>query len=271
MKRFLLFGLIAALPLQGPDPPGLLIERRLAEDVPLTVGDTVRARALAGDIERTFVVAGIFERPADPSTIARNEYQVRLHLPDLEALLPTHDRVDRFALVLAPGASPDSVARWIETLAFGTRAYGTAELADESSTTFQVVSRFHRAIGIVTVLASGIFLLCVMIIRVDERRRDMGLLRLIGIGRSTVFRAIVLEAVGIAVLGSAAGALLGIVVAGIVNAYYMDFYDTTLRFTLVTPRIAALAALLGLVLGAGAGVLAALRVVNVSPQKLGER
>ncbi|MGI9180229.1 MAG: ABC transporter permease, partial [Longimicrobiaceae bacterium] len=238
-------------------PPDLLVERRLAEAVPLAVGDTVRVRALAGDAEGLFVVGGIFERPPDPNRISRNEFEIRLHLPDLEALLPTHDRVDRFALSLAAGADPDSVGRWIETLAFGTRAYATAELAEESSATFRVISRFHRAIGIVTILASAIFLLCVMIIRVDERRRDMAMLRLIGVSRSTVLRAILVEALAIAVLGSAIGAALGIVIARLVNAYYMAFYDTVLRFALITPRIVLVAALLGLLLGAAAGILSA--------------
>lgn len=252
--------------------PELLVERRLAEGVPLAVGDTVRVRALAGDdAPRPFVVAGVFERPADPNRIARNEYEVRFHLPDLQALLPAGDRVDRFAVVLAPGASPDSAARWIEGLAFGTRAFGSRDLAERTSATFAVVSRFHRAIGIVTIGASAIFLLCVMIIRVDERRRDMGVLRLIGVARGTVFRAIVLEAIGIAVLGSVIGAGLGIAIGAGVNAFYARFYDTTLRFALVTPRIVILAALLGLLLGTAAGVLAAWRVVGVPPQRLGER
>src|SRR5262249_46326471 len=149
---------------------------------------------------------------------------------DLERLLPQKDRVDRFAIVLRPGASPDSAAWWIEGVAFGTRAYGSAELAGESSATFRVISRFHDPIGIVTILASAIFLLCVMIIRVDERRRDMAMLRLIGISRSTVFRAIVVEAVAISIVGSAAGAGVGLVAAKIVNAHYAAVYDTTLKF-----------------------------------------
>ncbi len=262
-----LAGVLAAEP-----APGILVERRLAESVPLAVGDTVRVRALAsGRDPLPFVVAGVYERAADPNRIARNDFEVRLHLPDLEGLLPNPDRVDRFAVVLAPGADADRAARWIQTTALGTRAYGSRALAEETSATFRVVSRFHDAIGIVTILASAIFLLCVMVIRVDERKRDMGVLRLIGVSRSTVFRAIVLEAIGIAVVGSAAGAVLGVVVARIVNAYYAQVYDTTLRFALVTPRIVALAALLGLGLGAVAGALAAWRVVQVNPQKLGER
>lgn len=256
---------------EAAPPAGILIERRLAEDAGLEIGDTLRAKPLSGVGGGVFLVEGIFERAADPNRISRNEYEVRFHLPDLAVLLPSPDRVDRFALTLSPKASEDSVARWIEMLAYGTRGYGTAELADESSATFEVISRFHRAIGIVTILASGIFLLCVMIIRVDERRRDMGLLRLIGIGRWTVFRTVVMEAVLIATLGSAVGGLLGWGIAWVVNAYYMGYYDTTLRFALVTPDVVWLATLLGLVLGAGAGVLSALRVVGVPPQQLGER
>ncbi|HEX8273298.1 MAG TPA: FtsX-like permease family protein [Longimicrobiaceae bacterium] len=269
MTLFAVLALAAAL--QAP-PPGILVERRLAAGVPLAVGDTVAVRALASDAApRPFVVEGVFERAADPNRIARNEYEVRFHLPELAALLGARDRVDRFAIVLAPGASPDSAARWVEGLAFGTRAFGSAALAEETSATFRVVSRFHRAIGVVTILASAIFLLCVMIIRVDERRRDMGMLRLVGVSRGTVFRSIVLEAMGIALLGSAAGAGLGVLIARIVNAYYAAYYDTTLRFALVTPRIVLLAALLGLGLGAAAGAAAAWRVVNVPPQRLGER
>jgi putative ABC transport system permease protein len=264
-----LLALVAALHGGAPE---ILVERRMAEAGALHVGDTVRVRPLASEAApRAFVVAGVFERPADPSRISRNEFEVRLHLPDLQSMLPAGDRVDRFAVVLAPGADPAKAARWIEGIAFGTTVFDSRSLADESSATFRVISRFHHAIGIVTILASGIFLLCVMVIRVDERRRDMATLRLVGVGRGTVFRAIVLEAVAIAVAGSAAGAGLGLVAAKVVNAYYAHVYDTTLRFALVTPRIVLLAALLGLGLGVTAGVLAAWRIVNVPPQRLGER
>lgn len=253
-------------------PPGLLVERRLAERAGLAVGDTVGVRALAGEgAAGPFVVEGVFERAADPSRISRNEYEVRMHLPDLEAMLPQRDRVDRFAVVLRPGASADSVSRWVEAVAFGTSAYGSAALAAEASTTFAVISRFHRAIGVITVLASGIFLLCVMIIRVDERRRDVGVLRLIGVSRRTVFRAVVLEALSIATVGSVMGVLLGALITRVVNAHYAAVYDTTLRFALLSPRILLLAGALGLVLGVAAGGLAALRVVRIPPERLGER
>jgi putative ABC transport system permease protein len=263
-------GAVSAEP--RPQPAGIGIDRRLSEAAGLGVGDTLRVRALAGSgAFRSAVVEAVFERPADPARIARNEYEVRFHLPDLQSLVGEADRVDRFAVVLLPGASADSAARWIESFAYGTRTHRTDALAEGSSATFLVISRFHRAIAAITLLASGTFLLCVMIIRVDERRRDMGVLRLVGVSRRTVFRSVVLEAVLVAALGTAMGAVLGIVATGVVNAYYGGFYDTTLRFALVTPRIVATAATLGVTLGVGAGALAGLRLSCIPPRRLGER
>ena len=163
-----------ALLLLALQHPGILLDRRLAEALPAEVGDTLHVQAVAGSTgPRPFIVEGIFERAADPNRISRNEFEVRFHLPDLEALLPNHDRVDRFAVALSPGANADSAARWIESLAYGTQVFDAAELAGRTSTTFRVISRFHDAIGFVTLLASGIFLLCLMIIRVDERRSEL--------------------------------------------------------------------------------------------------
>ena len=59
-------------------------------------------------------------------------------------------------------------------MAFGFRAYPAAEVAIETSATFRVVNRFHRAIGIITIVASAIFLLCITLLKVDERRREVG-------------------------------------------------------------------------------------------------
>jgi putative ABC transport system permease protein len=263
---------LAAVQSVAPPLPGVLLDRRLAEQLPAVVGDTVWARPLAADAgPRPFLVEGVFERAADPSRIARNDYEIRFHLPDLEAMLPTRDRVDRFAVALEPGRDPTAVARWVESLAFGTQVHETERVANESSTTFLVVSRFHDAIGAVTLLASGIFLLCLMVIRVDERRGDVRMMRLVGISRWTVLRAVLAEAVVVAGVASVFGALLGVAMSVAVNVYYAAFYDTTLRFAIVTPRIVLLAVSLGLALGVGAGLLAALRITGVPPQRLGER
>src|SRR5207237_2726388 len=98
----------------------------------------------------------------------------------------------------------------VNGVAFGFKAYRSRDIAVVTSRTFQVVSRFHRAIGIITIVASSVFLLCIMVLKVEERRRDIAALRLMGISRSSIVKSIIVEAAMVAVLGSILGVLLGL-------------------------------------------------------------
>src|SRR5256714_3260647 len=157
----------------------------------------------------TVVVAAIVQRAADPSEVARGDLRVRMHLDQLQAISGYGDRVDRFAVATTPRADVAHLIDRVNGVAFGFKAYRSRDIAVVTSRTFQVVSRFHRAIGIITIVASSVFLLCIMVLKVEERRRDIAALRLMGISRSTVVRTIILEAALVAVLGSALGIVSG--------------------------------------------------------------
>ena len=204
---------------------GLAIERRFAEAARLHVGDTVRvSSSVAGS--RPARVEAIYEPVPDPATIMRRDFHVRLHLADLAALAGLPDRVDRIGVVLRPGVGVDSAAARLNRTAFGYDVFPSRAIASQSSMTFVVVSRFHRAIAIISVLASTVFLLCLMLLKVEERRRDVAMLRFTGISRRTVFMALVLEAAVIALAGSIVGAGIGAVASAVVNAYYQRAFDT---------------------------------------------
>lgn len=247
----------------------ITIDERLAARAALAVGDTAVLAPSAGARGDTVTIAAITRRSADPSEIARSEFRVRLHLDHLQALTGSGNRVGRFAVQTrdVPGAV-DSAAARINALAFGFRAYPAAEVAVETSATFRVVNRFHRAIGVITIVASAIFLLCITLLKVDERRRDAGALRLMGISRATIVRAVVLEASLIAVIGSVMGAAFGYVAGWIVNWHYQGVYSTPLKFAIVTPGIVLFATALSLGLGVIAGLLAAQRLVRRAPLEL---
>ena len=252
----------------------ITIDERLAAAAGLAVGDLVVLATVAGSDGDTVRVAAITRRGADPSEVARSEFRVRLHLDHLQVLTGSGDRVGRFAVQSRAGdertpvTSPEAVATAINATAFGFRAYPAAQVAVETSATFRVINRFHRAIGIITIVASAIFLLCITLLKVDERRRDVGALRLLGVSRSSVVRAVVLEASLVALVGSAMGALFGSVASAVVNWYYQGFYATPLRFAMVTPGIVAFAVTLSLVLGVVSGFLAAQRLVRAAPLDL---
>jgi putative ABC transport system permease protein len=260
----------AILMIIGAYPAGaqviqVAVERPLAAELGLSIGDTVRLGTRIDSMTSSAVVAAIYEPRPDPAEIAKRERHIRLHLPDLAALLGVPDRVDRFGLGLRPGVSPDSAAIVLNRGAFGYRVHVSAALASESSQTFLVVSRFHRAIAVITIVASAVFLLCIMLLKVEERRLDAAVMRFIGVRRRTIFGALLLEAALVAVLGSLGGTALSYVAGSVTNAYYQRFFDTGLIFSAITHEIVLFSIVLSLVLGLLAGMLAAWRLVRTPP------
>ncbi|MDF2772254.1 MAG: hypothetical protein K0S86_1748 [Geminicoccaceae bacterium] len=247
----------------------IAIDERLAADAGLRAGDRVMIASEPGAARvDTVRIAAIVKRRADPSEVARSDYRIRMHLDHLQRLIGYGDRVDRFAIQTAGGAATDSVLQRVNATAFGFRAYRSEAIAVETSKTFQVVSRFHRAIGVITIVASATFLLCIMLLKVDERRRDVAAMRLMGISQSTVVRSVMLESSFVALAGSLVGVALGLVVAWFVNDHYQAVYRTPLRFAIVTPGTVAVSVALSLLLGIGAGALAARRLARTAPLTL---
>ena len=248
----------------------IAIDESFAAEAYLKVGDRVAisSRPDPSAPAESVTVGAIVRRGADPSEVSRGDLVVRMHLDQLQRISGYGDRVDRFAIATRPSADIDRTLQRINHVAFGFRAYRSRDIAVETSRTFQVVSRFHRAIGVITIVASSLFLLCIMILKVEERRHYIAALRLMGISRSSVVRSIIIEAAVVAVLGSMLGVVIGWVVSLFVNWHYQALYRTPLYFSVITPSIVALAVSLSLVLGVGAGVLASMRLVRTPPLAL---
>ena len=271
----ILHALTTLLLLQVPQRT-VAIDEGLAATAHLKVGDHVALSAQPGsDAGRdaripvdTVVISAIVRRGADPSEVARGDLKMRMHLDQLQRISGYGDRVDRFAISTTPTADIDATVSRINAAAFGFRAYRSRDIAVETSRTFQVVSRFQRAIGVITIVASSVFLLCIMVLKVEERRRDIAALRLMGVSRYSVVRSVVIEAALVAVLGSVLGMIIGLIVSKIVNWHYQALYRTPLEFSIVTPSVITTAVALSLVLGIAAGLLASLRLARTPPLAL---
>lgn len=245
--------------------PAIAVERQLARELNLSVGDTVRLGPAADSPNSQVVIAALYEPRPDPAEITKRERHLRMHLPDLASLMGAPDRVDRLSIGLQRGISADSAAAILNRGAFGYRAYTSKAIASESSQTFIVVSRFHRAIAVISIVASAVFLLCIMLLKVEERRLDAAVMRFVGVRRRTIFGALLLEATLVAFLGCLLGTGLAYLAGIATNAYYRRFFDTLLTFSLITPGIVLFSAALSLTLGVLAGALAAWRLVHTRP------
>lgn len=255
----------------GADDPEILINRRLADQLHVRQGDIVELAA-SGDMKNpvTFRVAAVYEEKADPYQVPLRLRLIKMHLNDAEKLTGKLDQLDIVSIRLKKGASQDQLVARLNGEAIGFTAYSSDELAKRSSSTFEVVSRFHRAIALITMMAGAIFIFALVLMRVEDQRKNLAILSVTGISRRTILQTLMLESTFFAFLASLLGAGFGFVSEQLVNLYYRHYYQTTLVFARVTPHILFQALLLSFALGIAAGTFSWFRLRSLAVlQELG--
>jgi putative ABC transport system permease protein len=253
--------LAATLGAAPAGPPDILVSRQLLAKAHLTVGDVV---TLAGDPSgvraRQFRVAGVYEPTPDPIKFNVERIEARLHLDDLLGLASdgadpaSADALSVINVNLKNPSDPAGATAFARSLSARTPFIFAAPTRDQESSTFRVIDRFHTAIAVVTVIGSTAFLLALMVIRAEERKETVGVLRLIGISSRTIMTEVVVEGLLVAIAGAVVGVLIAMVAQYGVNLFFQARYDTTLVFMRVSMNIAlrsiAVAVPVGIVAGA---------------------
>jgi putative ABC transport system permease protein len=251
----------------GPLPckatTSILVERSLAAEYGLIPGDSVAVGSDPAGRGCRVAIAGAYEPDADPSELARERPRIIMHLPEVAAIAGRQDEVDRFSIRLRDPARADDVAEGLVALMPGTRILRAEVVAARASTTFEVVRRFHRAIGIITITAGGVFLACIMTLKVQERRSQVAALRLVGVSRATLLSWLILEAALVSVFGGILGIGIGSLASHLINGFYQRAYQTTLEFSIVTTETVWIGLVLAVSLGLIAGAVGAVRLLQV--------
>ena len=231
-----------------------------------------------GTSARQFRIAGIYEPVADPMRLAARRYESRLHLPDLLSL--TSDPSDPSAtesvtainVALTDPGDADAFARDVSSrIPIPQITARPAQGGEGSATVFVVLDRFHFAIAIVTMVASTVFLLALMLMLVEERRGTVGILRLIGLRKNRILLQVFAEGLLIAAAGAIFGILFAAALQGAVNAFFQWKYDTSLIFVRITPQIALRCVLLAVPLGVVASVISSWTLLRSNVLELARR
>jgi len=256
-----------------PEAPAVLISRQLLRDAHLAVGDFV---LLSADRERAhaerFRIAGVYEPTPDPLKYNVERLEARLHLPDIIRLTAnpadpqSAESVSVVNVRLADPADADRFATDVARRSVGLVARPTARAADGDL--FTVLERFHVAIAVVTMVGSTAFLLALMVIRAEERRDMVGMLRLIGVSRRSIVLEILVEGVMVAIAGAIFGVLLAAAAQYGINRFFQARYDTTLVFVRVTGSIVVRCLVIALPIGVVTGAAAAWTLLRRAPASL---
>ena len=240
--------------------PAILVSRQLGERAHLSVGDTViLARGATGSGAAPFRVAGWYEPTPDPMRFTAARLEARMHLPDLNAVVAVgsdEDAAEAIGAINVGLTDPNDAVAFAAAIAArapGVFVRSTARARDGSDP-FAVLERFHLAVAIVTVIGSTAFLLALMMMRAEERRETVGIVRLIGISERSILLGVLVEGLLIATGGALFGIFVAVAAEGAVNRFFQWRYDTALVFVRVTLSIALRSIALSVPLGILAGL-----------------
>ncbi|HWC67844.1 MAG TPA: FtsX-like permease family protein [Acidimicrobiales bacterium] len=225
---------------------GIAVRRDEAEDLGLAVGDTVTMTfARTGDVDLT--VDAIFdERLVDSDWI--------VDLGTFETNVT--DQYDRWVFVDTVDTVDAATANAALEAALG--AWPNAELQDQASFKESITAEIDQLLNLIygllalAVVIALIGIANTLALSVHERRRELGLLRAIGMSRRQVRTSVRWEAVMISLLGTVLGGIVAVLGAwGIVHALQEEGIGTMIVPAAPLVTIGVLAGMAGVVAATG--------------------
>ena len=264
-------GADSSILLFGAEPNSLLARRlvlvsgRLPQGAQALVG-TGAAGRLHAKVGRTiavgnrrFPVAGIFR-----SGIGLEDGAVVLPLGVTQRLSGRRNEVSMIAVSVAPGYRDVSVQRAIEHAIPGTMSLGDPSEVARVDTNSRIITKAAVIITVLSLLLGAVIVVNTMAMTVIERRRQFGLLAVVGWSRVRIAGLILGEAIAVSLAGAAVGLALGVLASELV-------VRALAAATFVSPEITAWVLARGLLVGFALAVTGALfavwRVMRTPPLK----
>jgi putative ABC transport system permease protein len=181
----------------------VLIASPLREWYGLDLGDTIGLQTLEGTVD--FLVAGV------TLNLSASGYSVLGTWDDAVRYFDT-DQVDIFAVNLAPGADANAAGqRILET--WGDTHNLRFETEDDFRARSRQLSDSYAAMSdtavLVGVVVAALGVINTLLMNVLERRREIGMLRSLGMTQGQIIRLILSESLAMGALGGLLGVMLG--------------------------------------------------------------
>jgi putative ABC transport system permease protein len=179
--------------------------KKLAEEMGWELGDIITIRGDIFPVNPELVLRGLFQVPATPS----QERGLYFHYRYLEEALGNPGRVGTFWLLLDRPESASEVIRAAEAMFANSSAQVRAESEEAFALSFvQMLGNIRflfLAVGSGIVISILLITANTMAMAARERTREVAVLRTLGFRRKHVVGLVVLEAVGVGLLGAVAG------------------------------------------------------------------
>ncbi len=252
------------------DRDAILVTEAFAARHGIRAGSSLRL--VANSVERVFRVAAVL-RPTGAARAASGSI-VFMDLAVAQEAFGKVGRLDRIDIVLPPGLSGDDRARFEEEIRASLPPGTTAGRPERRTETVDRLVRAFRvnlsALGLIALLVGMYFVYNTLSISVLRRRTDIGTVRALGASKRSVFAVFLAEGLALGVLGSAAGAALGVALAkgalllvgGTATELYLPSAHPALH---LDPLVLLLAFTVGVVSSVLSALAPALEAAGVEP------
>ncbi|WP_445281220.1 FtsX-like permease family protein [Streptomyces sp. DSM 118148] len=244
----------------------LVVEHDLAARAGLRPGDRLTVQSTSSP--REYRITGI----ATPATPVRHQTSLFFSTAEARRLAGRPGQVSAFGVLPARGVDPETVRRAVARALHGTTAQvstgdarGPVEFLDAAAARTRLVS-MGGAMGGTSLLVAVLVVVGTFALTVQQRHRELALLRAIAATPGQVRRLLGREALIIGAAAGTTGALLGLPLGALLHSRFVALGavpDTLQHTTSVFPPFAALGATL---LGAWAAArIASRRVSRIRP------
>jgi ABC-type lipoprotein release transport system permease subunit len=213
-------GIVAGDYLVADDRGLILIGKRLADDMEITVGQRVSlamGRADGQVDEGIFTIAGLFNTGIgnyDQNTVI-------MPLAQVQAFTNSGDRASSIIVMLHDQEDTAKVAAALQTP--GIQILTWEDLNSILLTTMGTAMGFYYILYIIVILVVAVLIANTLLMSVFERTRELGILASLGMKGRQIMLMVLFEAVILALIGVAAGLVLGAAVVAYLARVGIEF------------------------------------------------
>ncbi len=213
-------GIVAGDYLAADDRGLILIGKRLADDMEITVGQRVSlamGRADGQVDEGIFTVAGLFNTGIgnyDQNTVI-------MPLAQVQAFTNSGDRASSIIVMLHDQEDTAKVAAALQIT--GIQILTWEDLNSILLTTMGTAMGFYYILYIIVILVVAVLIANTLLMSVFERTRELGILASLGMKGRQIMLMVLFEAVILALIGVAAGLVLGAAVVAYLARVGIEF------------------------------------------------
>ncbi|MBA7676665.1 Macrolide export ATP-binding/permease protein MacB [subsurface metagenome] len=234
-----------------------VIGQKLGSRLNIGVGDYVTLSSQSQNGK--FRILGLFQ-----TTSMMMDESCIISLRSAQELFGDEGQLSSVLVNLHDSTDASAVKSEIERLLSGVRVVEQSQVLENVKQGTEIIKTFLLMVASISMLVAGIGIMNTMIISVIERRRDIGIMKAVGMSRVKILCAFLSESILLGILGGLVGCASGIAVSKLVESLSARFYEVAMAVQ-ISPKTLVFGFFFALALSTLSGLYPCWRATSYRP------